>query len=759
MGLSEFGFVVVLLLSLAALDLIVGVSNDAVNFLNSSIGSRVAKPWIIFTVAGIGIMVGVIFSSGMMEIARKGIFHPQFFTMPDLMMIFLAVMLADVLILDRFNSLGLPTSTTVSIIFELLGAAVAVSALKISASSGNWADLSNYINTAKAMAIIFGILLSVVIAFTCGAIIQFFTRLIFTFNYQQQIERYGGIWCGLAMAAITYFLLLKGIGGSLLVSTSFAKWIQENPCLIISATAIISAVFMQLLLLLLKINILKIVVLIGTFSLAMAFAANDLVNFIGVPLAGLQSYRLAAAAEQPLALKMHDLNLPINTDAWLVLLAGVIMFITLFVSRKARSVTETEVNLARQNEGVEYFGSVAPARVLVRGIAGGIETITSLIPRQAQRFIRRRISASSTVETGEDDDNPSFDLLRASVNLMVASSLISFATSYKLPLSTTYVTFMVAMGTSFADGAWGRDSAVYRVTGVLTVITGWFITAAVAFFTAAAFALVLLHFQVIGIVILLLLSTILIANNLIAHRSRAQNIADDAIFNLKKISDPNEAVKYSFQHASIFLNEVSAGIEQTLEGLFVEDLNALRAEKKRVARTERWAGIITANIFKALRLINKQEHHLSAKYADVVRCLQAITEIHRDIVNRSYYHLRDAHKGLLRLQIQELRQIKEQIVAILQEVQLSLSAVREPDIEKVLKQERELSATIDLVSARQVERVQGRISKTRLSILYFAITKDAIRLCRQNARLLDIFHQLLTSQSSPPSPNTYSNRA
>lgn len=752
MGLSELGFVVGLLLFLAMLDLIVGVSNDAVNFLNSSIGSKVAKPWVIFTVAGIGILVGVLFSSGMMEIARKGIFHPEFFTMPDLMMIFLAVMLADVLILDRFNSLGLPTSTTVSIIFELLGAAVAVSLIKIIASSGNLADLGNYINTAKAMAIIFGILLSIVIAFSCGAFFQFITRLIFTFDYQQQLKRFGAIWGGLALATITYFLLLKGIGGSLLVSTSFASWVQTNPLLIIAVTAILSTISLQILLVTFNINILKPVVLVGTFALAMAFAANDLVNFIGVPLAGLQSFRIATASTDPLTITMQDLHLPVNADTWIVILAGVIMLATLFFSRKARGVTETEVSLARQNEGVEYFGSVAPARVLVRAVANGIETAISLIPRPMQRFIRRRVTSSSTVDLDEDTDTPSFDLLRASVNLMVASSLISFATSYKLPLSTTYVTFMVAMGTSFADGAWGRDSAVYRVTGVLTVVTGWFVTAAVSFFAAACFALILVHFETTGIIILLLLTAVLIVNNLLAHRSRTQEIANDEVFNLRKVSDPAEAIKFSFKHAATFLGEVSESIEQTLEGLFVEDLNVLRSERKKLTQTERWAGIITANIFKVLRLTGRQEQQLSTKYADVVRCLQAITEIHRDIINRSYLHLHDAHKGLLRAQVQELRQVKEQIVAILHEVQSGLSAIKDPDIRKVLEQELELGAMIDGFSARQVERAQNRISKTRLSILYFAITKDAIRLCRQNARLLDIFHQLLTPQSSPPSP-------
>lgn len=744
MGLGEFGLIVGLLLLLAALDLVVGVSNDAVNFLNSSIGSKVAKRWVIYSVAGLGILVGVLFSSGMMEIARKGIFHPQFFTMPDLMTIFLAVMLADVLILDRFNSVGLPTSTTVSIVFELLGAAVAVSILKIVTTTGSLSELGNYINTAKAMIIIFGILLSVVIAFCCGAFFQFLTRLIFTFDYHKYLKIYGGVWCGMALAAITYFLLLKGIGGSLLVSTSFAVWVKDNPIKILVAVGAVSALLFQILFLIFNVNMLKPVILIGTFALAMAFAANDLVNFIGVPLAGLQSFRIANSSPAPLSTMMGELSQPPSSEVWLLLVAGVIMLATLFLSRKARSVTETEVNLARQNEGIEYFGSIMPARVLVRGAARAIENITALIPKGLQLSIRRRISSSTTLES--DSEEPSFDLLRASVNLMVASSLIAFATSYKLPLSTTYVTFMVAMGTSFADGAWGRESAVYRVTGVLTVITGWFVTAAAAFFTAAIFALILSYFGMIGVVALLILAGMFLLTNLQSHRKRSEDLSSAEILNLRKITDPAEAINQSFQHTAIFLREVSGSISESLEALFVEDLATLRSERKRLARIERWAGIITANIFKVLRLIDKKEQLLSGKYADVVRPLQAIAEIHRDMITRSYYHLRDAHKGLLRSQVEELRLIKDHLTTVLDQVQAGLSAVRDPDINLVLQQEKQLQSLIDSFSARQVSRIKSRASKTRLSILYFAITKDAVRLCRQNVRLLEIFHQLFASQ-------------
>ena len=465
-----FQIAILILFGLAISDLIVGVSNDAVNFLNSSIGSRVAPRHVIMIIASLGMLAGVTFSSGMMEVARKGIFNPQFFTMPELMTVFLAVMLTDILLLDLYNTFGLPTSTTVSIVFELLGAAVAVSLLKLYEMGDSFARVIEYINTGKALTIIFGILLSVVVAFAVGAVIQFLSRMIFTFDYAKRLRRYGALWGGAALSSITYFILIKGAKGASFITPETLTFIKGHTWLILLGSFAVCAVLLQILLSFTRVSILKIIVLIGTFALAMAFAANDLVNFIGVPLAGLSAYQEAAAAGDPLTATMEALTKPVHGNTFLLLMAGAIMVITLWVSRKSRSVTKTEIRLGRQEEGFERFESTVLSQAIVRFVSSLFESVGSLFPAMLRKTVNRRFDRSEhRPAPAADGAVPSFDLIRASVNLMVASALISLATSFKLPLSTTYVTFMVAMGTSLSDQAWGRDSAVYRVSGVLTV--------------------------------------------------------------------------------------------------------------------------------------------------------------------------------------------------------------------------------------------------------------------------------------------------
>nr|HPI22823.1 inorganic phosphate transporter [Spirochaetota bacterium] len=458
---------------LAIFDLVVGVSNDAVNFLNSAIGARVASIKVILIVAGLGIMAGVTFSSGMMEVARKGIFHPEHFILPELLIIFVAVMLTDVLLLDLFNTFGLPTSTTVSIIFELLGASVAVSLIKIYAANESFVLLGQYINTAKVLAIISGIFLSVAIAFSVGIAAQFFSRMLFTFDYGKRLRRYGGIWGGLALTMIVYFIIIKGAKGASFLTQQHMDWIHVNTVAILCATFVGSTALLQALIVVANVNILRPIVLAGTFALAMAFAANDLVNFIGVPLAGFGAYASGMAAANPLTATMEALKEPVRTDTLLLLAAGAVMVLTLFYSKKARTVTKTEVSLGRQDEGAERFESFFLARIIVRMGTGFMEGLRTVLPGRLVRAVaaRKDMSMAQPAATA-DGEVPSFDLIRASVNMMVASALVSFATSLKLPLSTTYVTFMVAMGTSLADGAWDRESAVYRVSGVLMVIGG-----------------------------------------------------------------------------------------------------------------------------------------------------------------------------------------------------------------------------------------------------------------------------------------------
>jgi phosphate/sulfate permease len=580
MATELFLIAVGLLLCFAIFDLMVGVSNDAVNFLNSSIGSRAAPFRVIMVVASLGILAGVTFSSGMMEIARKGIFHPQFFTMPELMVIFMAVMITDILLLDLFNTYGLPTSTTVSIVFELLGAAVAVSAIKVMVSGTM--TIGEYINTTSALTIISGILLSIVIAFICGMIVQFFTRVLFTFDYKPRMKRYGGLWGGVAMASITFFILIRGADGASFMGPETIRWIMANSAVLLGLIFLGSALLFHFLIVVFKVNILKPVVLVGTFALAMSFAANDLVNFIGVPLAGLGAYTSAMASADPLNISMTALARQVTPQTWILLIAGGIMVTTLWVSRKARTVTETEISLGQQEEGTERFESTWLSRRIVRMSSAVFSSCRVLIPESVRRFVRRRIDPSAYIAPGQE--KAPFDLIRASVNLMVASMVVSFATSLKLPLSTTYVTFMVAMGTSLSDQAWGRESAVYRISGVLTVVGGWFMTAFIAFSVAFIFAWIIYYLHAFGVLLLLLLAVYVIWKNHKAHAGREKEKEEAAIFVLHNVTDALMAISKTFEHLSIFLREMHESIDKTFDALFARDLTSCAGSAKRSSR-------------------------------------------------------------------------------------------------------------------------------------------------------------------------------
>lgn len=485
--MDYFQLALVLLFVLAIVDLSVGVSNDAVNFLNSAIGSRVTSRRVIIAIAGLGVLTGSLLSSGIMEVARSGIFNPDMFTFADVMIIFLAVMLADVLLLDLFNTLALPTSTTVSIVFELLGAAVAVGFIAM--LGGNGASLIDYVNAERALLIIGGIGLSVVIAFVVGTIVQFFSRMLFTFQEKNQTDAIRIGWSAIAFTVISYFLIIKGLKGAVFVTDRAYAFIADNAVAVTLASLAVWTVVMTVLNRL-RVDLLAAVVLGGTFSLALAFASNDLVNFIGVPLAGLSSWQAwSATGLAPDAMTMEVLAEPVRGNTLILLGAGLIMVVTLWLSSKARSVTQTEVNLSRQGDGVERFEPGPISRGIVRTVLATSGAAMQAVPEQWRTRLGERFAREESKRF--DFDRPAFDTLRASVNLTVASILIVFATSLKLPLSTTFVSFMVAMGTSLADRAWGRDAAVYRIAGVFSVIGGWFLTAVAAFSIAALFAILI----------------------------------------------------------------------------------------------------------------------------------------------------------------------------------------------------------------------------------------------------------------------------
>lgn len=515
-----FFLIVVILFIVAFLDLIVGVSNDAVNFLNSAIGSKVAPFRTIMIVATLGILVGAFSSSGLMEVARKGVFDPSMFTFEGIMFVFLAVMLTDIILLDLFNEFGMPTSTTVSIVFELLGASTMIGLLLIAAKQGGSEHLGDFIHVDKALKIIGGIFLSILVAFTLGWIVQFLSRWALTFNYEHKLDSLAPIFAGIAITSITYFLFVKGLKGSPLKNSEFYSYVKGNILQVVAILFVFWTLLNFLLLKIANINPLKTVVLTGTFALAMAFAGNDLVNFIGVPIGAYQAYELAGS--DPLEL-MSVLNKAVPVPWALLGLSGIVMAVTLWFSSKARRVTETEINLARQHEGEERFKPNMLANGIVKlgmGFGNMIQAITPLVIKDSikNRFVAKVFSADI-----KEEDRPHFDLIRASVNLMMASIIISYATFQKMPLSTTFVSFMVAMGTSLADMAWGKESAPSRVAGVLNVIGGWLLTAIVAFVSAGIFAFILFKLRLWGIVLVVILAIVALlrTNTNILKRQKA----------------------------------------------------------------------------------------------------------------------------------------------------------------------------------------------------------------------------------------------
>jgi phosphate/sulfate permease len=755
---------IVILFTLAVSDLVVGVSNDAVNFLNSSVGSRVAPRHVIMIVASLGILAGVTFSSGMMEVARKGIFHPKFFTMPELMTVFLAVMLTDIVLLDLYNTFGLPTSTTVSIVFELLGAAVAVSFMKIVRAGMPYTELVTFINTAKALAIISGILLSVAVAFAAGALVQFVTRVIFTFEFQKRVKRYGALWGGVALASIVYFILIKGSKGASFITPETSAWIKGNAWMILGATFVFCAILLHLMILFTRVNILKLIVLVGTFALAMAFAANDLVNFIGVPLAGLSAYTVARGSGSMLDQTMEALQKPVQSNTLFLLVAGTVMVVTLWVSRKARTVTKTEVSLGRQDEGFERFETNALSQTIVRMVAHLFRLVRSAIPREVRTWIAGRFErAPYRPATDADGTAPAFDLVRASVNLMVASALISLATSMKLPLSTTYVTFMVAMGTSLSDQAWGRESAVFRVTGVLTVIGGWFFTAMMAFTVSSAVAVAIYFGRAPAVIGIACLALVLIFLNRRTHKSRETEEQAIEVFNLSKIQDATAAINLTFEHTGILLREVSRALHAGFEGLFDEDRSTLRAARKQQRQIQKWANINVANIFKVLRLLQREDVENAQQYAETISTLQRIAESQRDVIMRAYLHVANNHAGLLEMQMEELRQIRACITDLLESTAAAFLHKRALDQASIEAKSRQLDELIHEFDQNQIMRIQNNSSKTRLSILFYSFLWNSQRIARQTLTLVQIFqdplaHRLrdetraVSSREAPPPP-------
>lgn len=732
-----FGFVVFLFV-LAIFDLMVGVSNDAVNFLQSAIGAKVAKFKTILTIAAIGIFTGAAMSNGMMEVARNGVFHPSFFSFQDVMFIFLAVMASDIVLLDIFNTLGMPTSTTVSMVFELLGGTFALALMKVAGDpSLHVADL---MNTSKALTMIMAIFVSVAIAFVVGAFVQYISRTLFTFVYKNNSLKWKiGIFGGLAFTAIIYFMLIKGLGNVSFISDAAHEWINTHSWTICGICFVVTAVLSQVLFAL-KVNVFKILVLTGTFALAMAFAGNDLVNFIGVPLAGYSSFQdySANAGGDAAGYMMDSLNGPAHTPVLFLIAAGLIMVISLATSKKAFNVVKTSVDLARQDAGDEMFGSSKMARVLVRFSTNTASALSELVPNGVKRWFAKRFDNENVVLP----QGAAFDEIRATVNLVVSSLLIALGTSLTLPLSTTYVTFMVAMGSSLADKAWGRESAVFRITGVISVIGGWFITAGAAFILCFLVALVMSLGGLTMASILIALSIVLLVRSNIKYKKKQAEEKGDVIFNQMITSEDNaETLRLLTQHIrqgqSQFLDFVNVNYLNVTEGFISEDLSrlqkaesAMRKERQELKQRRRKEMLGLRRIDPGVAIEKSTWFHLG-----VNSCEDMLYSLRR-ICDPCEEHIDNSFVPLEKDRIKEFLPLRDTLLYLLKRAVVVISTENYTDSDKLREQCEEFKSCLSSTRQGQIERMQTSKENITVSYVYLNLLQETHEIASSLQHLL-----------------------
>lgn len=732
-----FGFVVFLFV-LAVFDLMVGVSNDAVNFLQSAIGAKVAKFKTILTIAAIGIFTGAAMSNGMMEVARNGVFHPSFFSFQDVMFIFLAVMASDIVLLDIFNTLGMPTSTTVSMVFELLGGTFALALMKVAGDpSLHVADL---MNTSKALTMIMAIFVSVAIAFVVGAFVQYISRTLFTFVYKNNSLKWKiGIFGGLAFTAIIYFMLIKGLGNVSFISDAAHEWINTHSWTICGICFVVTAVLSQVLFAL-KVNVFKILVLTGTFALAMAFAGNDLVNFIGVPLAGYSSFQdySANAGGDAAGYMMDSLNGPAHTPVLFLIAAGLIMVISLATSKKAFNVVKTSVDLARQDAGDEMFGSSKMARVLVRFSTNTSSALSELVPNGVKRWFAKRFDNENVVLP----QGAAFDEIRATVNLVVSSLLIALGTSLTLPLSTTYVTFMVAMGSSLADKAWGRESAVFRITGVISVIGGWFITAGAAFILCFLVALAMSLGGLTMASILIALSIVLLVRSNIKYKKKQAAEKGDVIFNQMITSEDNaETLRLLTQHIrqgqSRFLDFVNVNYLNVTEGFISEDLSrlqkaesAMRKERQELKQRRRKEMLGLRRIDPGVAIEKSTWFHLG-----VNSCEDMLYSLRR-ICDPCEEHIDNSFVPLEKDRIKEFLPLRDTLLYLLKRAVVVISTENYTDSDKLREQCEEFKSCLSSTRQGQIERMQTSKENITVSYVYLNLLQETHEIASSLQHLL-----------------------
>ena len=735
---------------LAVADIIVGVSNDAINFLNSAIGSKALSLRTIMIVASLGIFIGAVFSSGMMEVARKGIFVPAQFEFGEIMLIFMAVMITDILLLDFFNTLGLPTSTTVSIVFNLLGAAVVMSLIKISHSeSETIADLGNYINTAKAIEIITGILLSVVIAFSVGAFVQWVSRLIFTFNYEKRIKNFGVLFGGVALTAITYFIFLKGLKG-----TPYYKELKSildgNEIYTIIGSFVFWTLFSFIFEKLTKKTVLLVVIAIGTFGLALAFSGNDLVNFIGVPMAAYHSYEAWIAGGMDSTMSMAVLEKKVPAEPVLLFIAGTIMVLTLWFSKKAKTVAETEISLSRQGETHEKFEPNRISRAIVKVTSQLSSYFSAVVPSSISESLSKSFEKPNfTMTKNQSIEAPAFDMIRASVNLMVAGVLIAIATSMKLPLSTTYVTFMVAMGTSLADRAWGRESAVYRVAGVLNVIGGWFGTA-IGAFIAAGIVVFLINFNAIVIIpILLLLTVILLYRNYKFHKTKSTKTIDEDSLSEAEGSSVQGVIHESAKNISKVVKRTNKIYSNTIDGLAKQELSLLKKSKNQVVKLSDEIDDLRDNITYFIKNLDASSLQASGFYINILGYLQDMSQSLEYISKISYRHINNNHKQLKSGQIKELKEIVDKLEVLFSDIEKAFKSESFEEIGVILNEKKMVYNLLNEKIEKQIERTRSEESSPKNTTLHFGLLLETKDLVDATMNLLEEYHNSFDSSIEP----------
>lgn len=731
--------IVIFLFLLAIFDLVVGVSNDAVNFLNSAIGAKAAPFKAIMCIAAIGIFVGASLSNGMMDIARHGIYQPEHFYFTEIMCILIAVMLTDVVLLDMFNSLGMPTSTTVSLVFELLGGTFALSIIKIAGDHS--LEFGQLLNTDKALSVILAIFVSVAIAFFFGTVVQYIARLIFTFNYKKQMKYFAAIFGGIAITTIIYFVLISGLKKSSFMTPENKLWIKENTGSLILYCFIGSTILMQIFQWI-HINVFKVIVLMGTFALALAFAGNDLVNFIGVPLAGYSSFIdfSSQSGADPDTYLMTSLMGSAHTPWYFLVSAGLIMVIALFTSKKAHNVVKTSVDLSRQEEGEEAFGTSPVARVIVRLSSSISSSLSNIVPDKTKRWIDARFNTDDAILA----EGAAFDLIRASVNLVLAGFLIAMGTALKLPLSTTYVAFMVAMGSSLADRAWSRESAVYRITGVLSVIGGWFITAGAAFFICF-FVTTIIHFggtiAIIAFIGLAIFS--LIRSQLVYKKALTKQKGDPTVQKLMSSHDTQEALsllrKHTRDELGAILEVASQTFDKTVNSFMSESYRGLRKamnliddEKDHIKKVKRIGTLGVAHLDNNTAIEKGLYYYQGNDFiSEVIYSIGRICEPCLEHTDNNFNPLQEAQK-------EEFKHISEGITDFLEQARTIILQNDYTNFEEAISTANHLINSLAQLKRAELKRIQGQTGSLKVSMVYLTMIQEAQNVVAYTSNLLKV---------------------